>query len=218
VNDLQGGIEGKDINVSNSYNKRGWVLAGGETAPKLKMPWPQDYILDFGRDSKIYYEDLDCFQWVLSYAAIVEAQTDPNIAKFILVHLQNLMGDAQSHGFEVIKYAHGVILSRLEMGKLTWPDVHETSEARRTAITRGITQCKANNSSRGNYNRQFNSNQNSGGARSARRSGKAVRACLFYNNGSCSQKGDHETATVLYRHVCKKCWKADHVENDCFLA
>jgi hypothetical protein len=140
VENIQANIEGKDINIGSNYNKRGWVRAGGETAPSLRMPWPLDYIFDFGRNSKIYYEDLNCFEWVFSYAAIVEAQTNPSIARHMLVHLQNLMGDAQSHGFEVVKYAHGVILSRLEMGKLTWPEVHEMSESRRTAITRGISQ------------------------------------------------------------------------------
>jgi hypothetical protein len=130
VDDIQGGIEGKNLNITSGFNKRGWVRAGGETAPNLRMPWSQDYIFNFGRDSKLYYEDLDIFQWVLGYTAIIEAQKDVNIARYMLIHLQNLMGDAQSHGFEVIKYAHGVILSKLEMGKLTWPDVHEMSEAR----------------------------------------------------------------------------------------
>jgi hypothetical protein len=225
VDDIQGGIEGNALNLSSGYNKRGWVRVGGETAPSLRMPWPQDYIFNFGRDSKIYYEDLDIFQWVLGYAAIIEAHTDNQIARHMLVHLQNLMGDAQSHGFEVIKYAHGVILSRLEMGKLAWSEVHEMSEARRTAITRGVKQCKISNNqagfnSRGNSaNRQFSSNQSTGGARNVQRQGgKAVRVCLFYNDGSCSQKSDHETNTVLYRHVCKRCWKSDHVENECFLA
>jgi hypothetical protein len=88
------------------------------------------------------------------------------------------MGDAQSHGFEVIKYAHGVILSKLEMGKLTWREVHEMSEARRTAITRGISQCKNNNSNTGKIfrgdNRQFSNNQNSGGARNLQSHGQSM--------------------------------------------
>jgi hypothetical protein len=49
VDNIQGGIEGKTLNLSSGYNKRGWVRAGGETAPSLRMPWPQDYIFDFGR-------------------------------------------------------------------------------------------------------------------------------------------------------------------------
>jgi hypothetical protein len=39
--------------------------------------------------------------------------------------------------------------------------------------------------------------------------------CYNFNNGKCKQTGDHDSGTVLWRHVCVKCLKEGHVDRDC---
>jgi hypothetical protein len=66
--------------------------------------------MGYGIKAGLSYQDLDQVQWTLGYAAIVEQEQDPTIARLMLQHLQNLMQDAQFSGFETAKYTHGMIL------------------------------------------------------------------------------------------------------------
>jgi hypothetical protein len=116
VDGISAQCAGNDYSVSL---KPGLLRPGGEQAPKVKTAWPHHYVFNFGKKSGINYEDLDQIQWTLGYAAIVEQESNPVIAKLMLAHLQNLMQDAQFSGFEAAKYAHGMILSQLERGRYT---------------------------------------------------------------------------------------------------
>jgi hypothetical protein len=37
--------------------KRGLVHSGGDLAPQVKTPWPQDYLLGSGKKLKLFYEE-----------------------------------------------------------------------------------------------------------------------------------------------------------------
>jgi hypothetical protein len=132
---MSGNYTGNQVELSSSL-KPGLLRQGGEQAPKVKTWWPHDFVFGFGKR----YEDLDQVQWTLGYAAIVEQEPDPYISKLMLVHLQNLMEDAQFSGFEAAKYAPGMILSQLERGRFTWADTLTMSEVRRSAINAKSTE------------------------------------------------------------------------------
>jgi hypothetical protein len=202
--------------------KPGLLRQGGEQAPKVKTFWPHDFVMGYGKKTGLSYEDLDQTQWTLGYAAIVEQESDPNIARLMLLHLPNLMQDAQFSGFEAAKIAHGVILTRLERGRLTWSDVLAMSEVRRSVINAVCSQHKevsnsaALSSIRGS--RGFSSQGASGPSSVNNNNFKNVKKnpkiCVYYNNKVCSHKGDHETNGTLYIHTCKICFR-DHPEKDC---
>jgi hypothetical protein len=164
--------------------KRGIVRCGGDLAPKVKVPWPQDYVLGSGRKLKIYYEDLSVFEWVSGYIATIQNEPNVKIAHFMMNHMRNLMEDAVFHGWEPVKQAHSDILSALESGEFSWCDELDMAERRRSAIN-PATKVKENNvfgngnirqgaQSRGQVRQAFNNNGNSGASNSRFNRGKHV--------------------------------------------
>jgi hypothetical protein len=217
VDNMACNYAGNQVELSSSL-KPGLLRQGGEQAPKVKTWWPHDFVFGFGKR----YEDLDQVQWTLGYAAIVEQEPDPYISKLMLVHLQNLMQDAQFSGFEAAKYAHGMILSQLERGRFTWADTLAMSEVRRSAINAKSTElmnsvqaASASRVSKQGFVQSSsgpvsnnNSNQTFKGGR------KMPKLCAYFNSKTCSHKGDHETNGILYVHSCKVCYR-DHPEKEC---
>jgi hypothetical protein len=140
VDKMSGCLSGDNNFELSGLLKPGLLRQGGEQTPKVKILWPHDFVMGYGSKAGLSYKDLDQVQWTLGYAAIVEQEQDPTIARLMLQHLQNLMQDAQFSGFETAKYAHGMILSHLECGRYTWRDVLTMSEVRRSVITAMGTQ------------------------------------------------------------------------------
>jgi hypothetical protein len=134
VSDLSANIAGNAPLPSTV--KRGLVHSGGDLAPQVKTPWPQDYVLGSGKKLKLFYEDLSIFEWISGYISIVQNTPDITTAHLMMSHLRNLMEDAVFHGWEPVKQAHSVILSSLESGAFTWADELRMAEKRRSAIAR----------------------------------------------------------------------------------
>jgi hypothetical protein len=44
---------------------------------------------------------------------------------------------------------------------------------------------------------------------------KLVKPCLYFNNGSCVKKGDHDEVNVFYKHVCSHCFSEDRNVKEC---
>jgi hypothetical protein len=173
-----------------------------------------------GIASKLMYKDLTMFQWLEGYASIVEKEPDINIARIMLAHFRALMRDAEGHGWEVVRKAHGLVLDNIERGEFFWTDEFKLAECRRSAISHQTTKPQPSQfysqSTRGNNAPSF-SNHNSNNARgSGGGKGKpAVKCCDFFNRGVCMHRGDHRNGNVYWRHVCNVCSSPDHVEKDC---
>jgi hypothetical protein len=221
VDNMAGTLSGNSNVELSGLLKPGLLRQGGEQAPRVKTWWPHDFVMGYGEKSGLNYKDLDQVQWTLGYAAIVEQEPDPTIARLMLQHLQNLMQDAQFSGFETAKYAHGMILSHLERGRYTWRDVLMMSEVRRSVITAMGTQQRESPSAsifpQPRAGRQ-SSVQSSGGNNYNNFNSKSVKKlpkiCAYFNNKVCSHKGDHETNGTFYVHACKVCYR-DHTEKEC---
>jgi hypothetical protein len=132
VDDLEGHCSGTTW-VSNSL-KSGWFRPGGCMTLSRQVAWPHDYVFGTGEDIKIMYNDLNIFQWVQGFAALIDNEQNLEIKGAMLNHLELLMQDAQLLGWEATRYAHGVVLSKIEKGKLSWLDTFGISEARRSAL------------------------------------------------------------------------------------
>jgi hypothetical protein len=121
--------------AANRYAKHGWARCGGELAPRVPTPWPQDHVIAQGKNTKLYYDDLNLFEWAQGVLAIIECEEDPEKMRLMLAHYLAVFRDAQTHGFEVAKWSNGVILSLLEKGKVTWDNTYKMAEERRSALT-----------------------------------------------------------------------------------
>jgi hypothetical protein len=208
--------------------KRGIVRCGGDLAPRVKVPWPQDFVLGSGRKLKLYYEDLSIFEWVNGYIATIQNEPNPKIARYMMSHMRNLMEDAVFHGWEPVKQAHSDILSSLESGEFAWCDEIDMAERRRSAINRATKGVKdsgvfpnGNNrqgtQSRAQVRNTFNSTNSNGNGSNSRfnRGKKLFKACMYFNNGVCNKHSDHDEGNVFYRHICSHCMSPEHVVKEC---
>jgi hypothetical protein len=119
---------------SNGSTKRGWARPGGDNAPKVCTPWPQDFVVGHGWRNRLLFDDLDVFQFIQGCISMIERQPDVDTMRLMLSQLRSTMRDASFHGFESARYAFGTILSMLEDGALTWANQYQMAEERRSAL------------------------------------------------------------------------------------
>jgi hypothetical protein len=143
VDNLDHGVSGSNrpsaninsnISNGNGSTKRGWARPGGDNAPKVCTPWPQDFVVGHGRHNRLLFDDLDVFQFIQGCISMIERQPDVDTMRLMLGQLRSTMRDASFHGFESARYAFGTILSMLEDGALTWADQYQMAEERRSAL------------------------------------------------------------------------------------
>jgi hypothetical protein len=165
------------------------------------------------------YKDLTIFQWLEGYACIIEKETDVNLTRLMLAHFRSLMRDAQAHGWEAIRNAHGVVLDSIERGEFDWTDEVKVAECRSMMTNQMISGVRYQQfpEFREPWAPQQNFQSSNGGSsrllnKSQRQS---IKVCDFYNKGVCSHRSDHRNGSVYWRHVCRACSASDHVEKDC---
>jgi hypothetical protein len=112
------------------------------------------------------------------------------------------------------------MLTDMEDGLYHWLNRDALTEARKnlvlptsSAIDNSVKQFKDNGGNRANFiNKNINKKSD------FKRSGVdelTALSCYNFNNGKCKQTGDHDSGTVLWRHVCVKCLKEGHMDRDC---
>jgi hypothetical protein len=185
--------------------KLGWARPGGDNAARIPIPWPQDFIIGQGQKQRLLFDELDIHQFVQGAISIIEREDDLFTVRAMLAQLCATMRDTQFHGYESARYAYGTILSLLEDGTVTRTDSQR--------IARGPPLPEQESPG---------TNARGGGGRSAQHSGNspnsAPRACIYYNQGVCAHRGDHQTGGFLWKHVCRKCFGSDHIEGQCPLS
>jgi hypothetical protein len=188
--------------------------------------WPQDHVIAQGK--KLYFDDLNLFEWAQSALPIIECKEAPDKMRLMLTHYRAVFRDAQTHGFEAAKWSNGVILLLLEKGKVTWNNTYKKAEERRLAFTTcsgPVREYNAspppqqlplfNQQSQGENPRYNNINNNRGNNGRLGGKNKSNKPCMFYNNSTCSQVGHHESNTTHWKHVCSECWDPAHVYKEC---
>jgi hypothetical protein len=137
VDMMDSSVPGTNIANCNSTVKsmrRGWSCQGGNFAPRVIVPCPQDFILGTGKKNRLNNDDLDVLQWTQGCNAILEKEDNPAIIKAMLVTLRNTLPDAHFHGFEAARFSYGSMLSLMENGTLHWLDTQNIAEERRSAL------------------------------------------------------------------------------------
>jgi hypothetical protein len=215
----------------DKYSKQGWARCGGDLASRVPTPWPQDHVIGQGRKSKLFYDDLNIYEWAQGVLAIMEGEDDISTIKQMLAHYRAVFRDANNHGFEAAKWSSGVVLSLLEKGKLTWDQSYHMAEERRSALvassvplrehpaapqprdTRPSRQNQYNYYGNGSVN--ANGNRSSNSSYSANSGRKVSKICMFFNNGTCPHPSHHDNGNTRWRHVCKECFESGHAVRDC---
>jgi hypothetical protein len=113
------------------------------------------------------------------------------------------------HGpwYEAARYSYGCILSMMEDESLSWSDTTHISEERRSAlIARGSAvptrEVLPSNNSRRGYTGNAGKGSDVKVKNNPNSPGGFPRPCVFWNNGVCTQRADHQTAGILWKHVC----------------
>jgi hypothetical protein len=179
--------------------------------------WPQDYVIGQGKSTKLYYDDMNMFEWTQGIFAIIEAEENVEIMRLMLAYYRDLFRDSQAYGFEAAKWTNGVVLSALEKGKFAWADTFRMADERRSALNACAPLRENTSAPPSRENRQSRSSQiDSSRSNGSRNQGKkASKVCAFHNNGTCTHAGHHESASTRWRHVCKECYEPGHVDKQC---
>jgi hypothetical protein len=119
---------------SSKTMRQGWTRQGGDFAPRVNIPWPQDFVLGTGHKNRVSYDELDVLQWSQGCISITEKEENPETQQAMLLTLRNTLRDAQFHGFEAARFSYGALLSMLEDGNLSWSDTRAIAEERRSAL------------------------------------------------------------------------------------
>jgi hypothetical protein len=51
------------VTCNTCYSKYGWVRCGGDMAPRVPTAWPHDHMISQGKSSKLFYYDLNIFEF-----------------------------------------------------------------------------------------------------------------------------------------------------------
>ena len=173
----------KELQSINESGKFKSNRGGLETVfVKKEVPWPQSYILGGSNKGRVSYDALSMSQWVAGFAQIIREESDQNTRDNMLDYLSDLMEDSHDFGWQAAKGSHAVLLCKMEEAKITWDDTHKIDRVRRVHAQRAPHQShrKVENKDRS-------------------------LPCRFYQKGSCSHRGDHETGGTLYLHICNLC-------------
>jgi hypothetical protein len=115
VDSLDLGLQGNTTSMSFPKTlKWGWARPGGDNAPRIPIPWPQDFIIGQGRKPRLLLS--------VRRTCLIEREEDLPTVRAMLAQLRATMQDTQFHGYEAACYAYGTILSLLEDGTVTWAD------------------------------------------------------------------------------------------------
>jgi hypothetical protein len=199
--------------------RRGWSRPGGDNAPRVAIPWPQDFIIGHGKKSSLCYDDLMVFEWTQGCLAIIEREEDMSVARGMLALLRAMLRDAAYHGFEAARYLYGCILSMMEDGILHWNDSTHIAEEHRSAPSPGI-KCQMFTL----LARDFLTPK---GVRVLTKV-RTIRTIQTFRAAQC--RGRTYTGTtgcapreqitklnagILWKHVCHRCLDPAHTDKDC---
>ena len=139
-------------------------------------------------DEPVIHDKMEYPSFVEGHLQIMSQETDPEIRHLMHDYLQDTCADVLDHGWEVVRSCHKIILTRMECGKLSWRDVEGIRVLRMRYV----------------WATPKSSGKNSAG-------GKRNLLCWAFNNGTCTEKGDHQGTKpgVQFKHLCTECDKVN---------
>ena len=138
------------------------------------MAWPQNYVLLGPDKRRPTYDQLDSIHWMSGCLKSVADLSEWDKPKY----LTDLLQDAADFTFESPKACHAVVLTTMELDRLTWSDTLELDCLRRQHAQRHSLPTQHVKPTK---NKNVNSAE------------KQDMPCKFYNYGYCSKQETHFT-------------------------
>ena len=202
ANVYTGNIASHVKNVSKSGRFR-----NNEAHSVKYVPWPHEFIYVGAARKHVAYDQLTVPQFTLGFLKILHRETSTEVKDAMLNYLMNLLQDVIDMPWEVSRGIHAVVLQEMEKGAISWTDHSEIERIRRLYAHGQIV----------GQNPAFTNNTK---ATESSHMDKKKIVCSYFNSGKCSRSGDHNTETVIYRHICSYCYTDikrafHHAESDC---
>jgi hypothetical protein len=80
----------------------------GELAPRVPTQWPQDREISLGPKSKLYYDDLNIYEWSQGVMSIIEADEDINSNINSYMGIQSLYKGFQNFILKLVPVAYQI--------------------------------------------------------------------------------------------------------------
>jgi hypothetical protein len=173
---------------SKSKPKKSGRVRTTEEVIMHDVEWPHFHVYRGAALDPAVYDDMRVDEFVYGY--LQDALELPNGSKkrHMLQHLADLMGDSLEYGWESARNSHGIVLQKMEVGKLSWksPD----------AVAR--TRCK--------YSRLRPAAVTPRTAKGGKQDAiKGPLFCVPFQNGQCDHTGDHSSSRGYVKHICAFC-------------
>ena len=190
----------RDTSIFHSDGSRTVFLLWSKTIQDIvirEIDWPQYHVYRGVDRRPARYEDLNIEEFVYgALCQVIDGRDSKANKNTMLQHLRMLMGDACDFPCPNVRNFHGIVLSQMEMDRITWGDQDRIGELRQTHVQRGpaATSTPVNNKK---------------------------RYCLPFQDGTCrATSWEHESPQGLVTHICAYCLPNtgsafSHAEKDC---
>lgn len=191
--------ESSQHHKSSKGKKSGKVRTVSDMVLK-HIDWPHFYVYRGPDRQAAKYVDLSVQEFVFGFMCIIRKTKSPD-KELMLNHLQELMEDAVTYGWESVRNYHSIILQHMEMKRIGWRDTEAIQKLRRTyAMQTPMDKFKMDST--------------------ARRQTKGPMFCLSFQSNKCNESTDHASSRGFVKHICAYCLKQvgqeyNHSETDC---
>ena len=166
------------------------------------VPWPHFFVTTTSSEP-VQYDNLTQSQFMEGFLQIVLDQQDQATQLLLLKYLQNLAIDISKHGFDTVRDFHALVLGRIEQNRLTWSDNDQMILLKQQHV----------------WNKPVVNPARDPAPAAKPHTARPWTPCIPYQDGKCSQKGDHFTPKGYVKHVCAFCKTRNkvysHPESEC---
>ena len=178
--------QGKGVKKSGRFNTTDAVTS----APHLR--WPNEGLASVTGKKRGLYIELSVSEWAAGQLSNIYLIQDPVLVKQTMLQAIQVLTDATSLSWQSVRTAYAQSMHQVEQVTLSWQD--NTQWALNRISSSQIAMANAS---------VLNSQQNN------------KKICKFYNEGVCTNEGNHG----IYKHICNYCAKLgknlNHPETKC---
>ena len=147
---------------------------------KPEVKWPNEGFVSSLNSKKPAYDEMNLQQWAVGQLNNALQIEDNTLLRHVLTQIVLALRDSVALPWPAVRAAWAVSMTEVEEGRLQWHDTTQWALNRVSSSQIAV----------------INSQNVSSLVQKS-------RVCKFYNEGSCSNEGNHG----IYRHVCSLCFK-----------
>ncbi len=169
------------------------------------VEWPHFHVYRGAALQPAVYDDIHVDEFVYGYLQDALELRDGSKKRHMLQHLADLMGDSLEYGWESARNSHGIVLQKMEVGKLSWRSARDVARTRAkfSRLRPAATTPTTSGHGKGGKQESF----------------KGPLFCVPFQDGQCKHHGDHSSNHGHVTHICAFCCKQGfayrHPEAEC---